>query len=99
MSASSKRALTEDASNRALRTFLTGLAIDIAVGIALVLTTVFATANGWGDLETAVLTFSIAKSVVQSICSFVLRRFLDGSVPTPLPPTPQPAPTTPDPAP
>lgn len=82
-------ALRGDAKNRALRTFLTGLAVDVAVGIALVLTSLLAKANGWGDLEWALLSFSVAKSVVQSACSYVLRRFLDPSAfPTPLPPEP-----------
>lgn len=96
MTAVDKRALTEDASNRAFRTFLQGLAIDVAVGIALALGTYFATKSSWGEVETAVLTFSIAKSFVQSLCSFIMRRFMDASrIPTPLPPTPQPAPADP----
>lgn len=93
-------ALHEDASNRALRTFLTGLVIDVSVGLALALTSMFATANGWTDFQWAILTFSLAKTVVQSAGSYFLRRFLDPSgFPTPLPPTPQPAPATDDPAP
>lgn len=93
-------ALLKDAENRALRTFLTGLAIDVAVGLALVLGSYFATADGWTDVETAVLTFSVAKSVVQSACSYVLRRFLDPSkFPTPLPPVNPGPPATEEPAP
>lgn len=85
--------LTKDANNRAVRTFITGLAIDIAVGVALVLAAYFGSANNWGDLEWAILAFSLAKSVVQAVCSFILRRFVDGSrVPTPLPPSPVPEP-------
>lgn len=92
--------LSQDAGNRALRSFLTGLAIDVAVGVALVLGAYFAKANAWGDLEWAILSFSVAKSFVQSACAFVLRRFLDpSSFPTPLPPTPQPPPATTDAAP
>jgi hypothetical protein len=79
--------LTADAKNRGVRTLLTGLAIDVAVGVALVLAAYFASANSWGDLEWAILAFSLAKSVVQAVCSFILRKFLDPSkFPTPLPP-------------
>lgn len=79
--------LANDARNRALRTFLTGLGIDVLVGIVLVLLVTFKTANGWGDIEWTILSFSVAKSFIQSAGAYVLRRFLDGSsLPTPLPP-------------
>lgn len=79
--------LTTDARNRSLRTFLTGLGIDVLVGVVLVLVTTFGTANAWGDLEWTILSFSLGKSVVQAGGAFILRRFLDASrVPTPLPP-------------
>lgn len=81
--------LKVDATNRGWRTFLQGLAIDVAVGVALVLVTVFNGADGWGDIQWAILGFSLAKSVVQAVAAFVMRRFLDeSSVPTPLPPNP-----------
>ena len=80
--------LANDARNRSKRTFLTGLAIDVSVGIALVLGTYFASADSWGSIQWIVLSFSIAKSAVQATCAFVLRRFLDPSgFPTPLPPS------------
>lgn len=79
--------LEKDARNRTVRTFITGLAVDIAVGVALVLGTFFADKNSWGEIQWAILTFSLAKSIVQAVCAYVLRRFLDQSgVPTPLPP-------------
>lgn len=79
--------LKADASNRSVRTFLTGLAIDIAVGLALVLAVTFADANAWGDLEWAIIGFSFAKSIAQAVAAYVLRQFLDPSkLPTPLPP-------------
>lgn len=88
--------LKEDASNRAWRTFLVGILLDVGVAIALTLTAFFATRNSWDDFEWAILTFSLAKSVVQSIGSYVLRRFVDpSSIPTPLPPTPQAQPAEP----
>lgn len=88
--ASTSKALLPDAKNRSLRTFLTGLAIDVATGIALVLLTYFADKNSWGTIEWAILSFSVFKSVVQALAAFILRRFLDPSkFPTPLPPDPQ----------
>lgn len=80
-------ALTNDARNRALRTFLTGLGVDVLVGIVLVLLVTFKSANGWGDIEWTILSFSVAKSFIQSAGAYILRRFLDPSgIPTPLPP-------------
>lgn len=85
--------LKKDASNRSVRTFLQGLAIDIAVGIALVLATFFVDKNSWGDIEWAILTFSLAKSAVQALAAYIMRLWLDPSrVPTPLPPDPVPEP-------
>lgn len=78
---------TADAKNRSVRTFLTGLAIDVGVGVALVLTTFFVEANAWGDLEWALLAFSLFKSAAQAVGAYILRQFLDPSkLPTPLPP-------------
>lgn len=82
-----KRALTADASNRAVRTFVVGLAVDVAVGLA---AAILAGINAVSD-KASLIAFGLllAKTFVTSICSFVLRRFLDGSgIPTPLPPAP-----------
>lgn len=88
--------LRADATNRGVRSFLTGLAIDVAVGVALVLGTFVVTADSWGTVQWAVLSFSLAKSVVQAVCAYVLRRFLDPSgIPTPLPPEPVAEPANP----
>jgi hypothetical protein len=85
--------LTADAKNRALRVFLTGLGIDVGVAVAVFITTVLADANGWGDLQWAVLGFTFVKTVLSSAGAFVLRRFVDqSSFPTPLPPAPVAAP-------
>lgn len=86
-------ALNVDAKNRALRSFIVGLAIDVCVAVVLVLMNVFGSADGWGDLDWKILGFTLAKTVLMSAGSYVLRRFADGSViPTPLPPAPVPAP-------
>lgn len=85
--------LNTDAKNRALRTFLVGIATDVAVAVALVLVNTFAKANGWGDFDWSILGFSLAKTGVTTAGSYVLRRFLDtSSLPTPLPPSPVPEP-------
>ena len=78
-------ALTNDARNRALRTFLQGLAIDLAVAVA-----AFALANVDSITDRAGLILaltSLAKTLVTTVAAYVMRRFLDGSsLPTPLPP-------------
>lgn len=77
--------LANDARNRALRTFLQGLAIDLAVAVA-----AFALANVDSITDRQGLTLAaiaLAKTLVQTVAAYVMRRFLDGSrVPTPLPP-------------
>lgn len=77
-----------DARNRALRTFLQGLAIDVLVAVATLLITVFATASSWGELQWAVIGFSLLKTVLMAIASFIMRRFLDRPGSIALPPDP-----------
>lgn len=90
---STSTALKADASNRSVRTFLQGLGIDVAVGIALVLATTVTGWTSWGDVQWAILSFSIFKSVLQAVAAYVMRRWLDKSkIPTPLPPAPVPEP-------
>jgi hypothetical protein len=87
MNMTRKQALKADAQNRSLRTFLQGLGIDIAVGVALVLVTLVGGWNSWGDVQWAILTFSLAKSVVQAVAAYIMRMWLDkSSIPTPTPP-------------
>lgn len=83
--------LNQDARNRALRTFLQGLAIDLAVAVAaLVLANVDKITDEQG---LRLFAIGLAKTVVTTIASYVMRRFLDASsIPTPLPPAPVPAP-------
>lgn len=83
----SEKQLIQDSENRGIRTFIQGVTIDIAVGVALVLTTFFASTNSWGEVEWIVLSFSVFKSVVQAIAAYIMRRWLDRSkISTPLPP-------------
>lgn len=80
-------ALTNDARNRALRTFLQGLGTDVAAALILLLLPAFTNANGWGDFEWQVLGFLVVKTVAVTALSYVMRQYLDGSaIPTPLPP-------------
>ena len=78
-------ALQNDARNRALRTFLQGLAIDLTVALAaLILANVDSITNRQGLI---LFGITAAKTVVTTVASYVMRRFLDPSaVPTPLPP-------------
>lgn len=93
MGINSLPALKGDATNRGVRSFLTGLAIDVAVAVVLVMMVTFTENNGWSTIEWVVVSFSLAKSVVQAVGAYVLRRWLDPSrLPTPLPPDPQPEP-------
>lgn len=81
--------LKVDARNRALRTFLQALGIDVGVALALVLYTTFTNAQAWGDLNWSVVGFLLSKTVIVSAASYVMRAYLDkSSVPTPLPPEP-----------
>lgn len=78
-----------DASNRAVRSFIQGLAIDVAVAVAMWAVTVVNDAAEWGDVQWAIVGFTLAKTLVQSVAAYVMRRYLDPSkVPTPLPPEP-----------
>lgn len=82
----SKAALAKDARNRALRTFLQGLAIDVAVAVAVVVYDALRT----DQPDYRLLGLSVARTVLQTAASYVMRRFADGSrLPTPLPPDPQ----------
>ena len=87
--------LSKDAGNRALRTFLQGLAVAIVLGIITWLMPVITNARGWDDLaDWRTLTFSLVQVVLTTGFAFVMRRFLDPSgIPTPLPPEPAVPPT------
>ena len=84
-------ALTQDATNRAVRSFVQGLAIDLAVAVAaLVLTNLDSITDRQG---LTLFLIAVAKTCAQTVASFVMRRFADPSpVPTPLPPAPVPEP-------
>lgn len=80
--------LTNDARNRALRTFIQGLAADVIAAVVLLVLPVFSNATGWQDIDWKVLGFLLAKTVAVTALSFVMRQYLDPSgLPTPLPPS------------
>lgn len=79
--------LAADARNRALRSFLQGLAIDLAVAVAALALTLTSSTDAWQGW--AAVGISLVRTVVQAAASYVMRRFVDPSrVPTPLPPDP-----------
>ena len=85
-----KASLTEDANNRALRSFVQGLGIDVMVAVAIL---AYAVTSNPDPIVWAALGASLARTVVQSAAAFIMRRYLDKSgIPTPLPPAPVPAP-------
>jgi hypothetical protein len=87
------KALTADAKNRALRTFLVNLATDVLSAVVLLLTPIVSNATGWQDIDWKITGFLLAKTVVASAFSYLMRTVLDKSViPTPLPPSPVPPP-------
>jgi hypothetical protein len=81
-------ALAADARNRALRTFLQGLVADVAAAVVLLVLPVVTNAQGWEDFDWRILGFLLAKTVVVTGLSYLMRTVLDrSSIPTPLPPS------------
>lgn len=77
--------LARDARNRALRTFLQGLGIDILVAVSML---VYDALND-DQPNYRLLLATAAKTVLQTIAAYLMRLKLDPSrVPTPLPPDP-----------
>lgn len=67
-----------DAKNRAFRTFIQGLGVDILVALAVYILPVLVGANGWADLvEWKIILFSLIKTVLTTAASYTMRRFVD----------------------
>ena len=67
-----------DAKNRALRTFIQGLGIDILVALVVLITPILIGANGWEDFaEWKIILFSVVKTVLTTAASYIMRRFVD----------------------
>lgn len=68
-----RRFVLADAMDRAWRTFKSGIGIDIAVGLALTLGTLLLDLQ-WTKAYWALVGTLAAKSVIQSVVSYILRR-------------------------
>ncbi len=82
------RPLAADARNRALRTFLQGLAFTIAAAVVVSLLSAVTSAASWGEFGGVLVGFAFFQSIAVSALSWVMRAVLDpaSSIPTPLPP-------------
>lgn len=69
-----------DGKNRALRTFLVGLATDVLAAVVLLLAPLVTAAQSWGDFQWGVMGFMLAKTVVATLFSYLLRTVLDGKI-------------------
>lgn len=79
--------LNDDAKNRALRTLLQQLGIDVLLAVVLLLAPLLQKANDFGDFEWKAIAFLVTKTVLATLFAWVMRRYMDGSrFPTPLPP-------------
>lgn len=79
-------ALIKDAENKAWRTFLQGIGIDIGIAVALLVAQIVAAPltawQGW-----LAIGIALARTILGAAAAYVMRRFLDpSSLPTPLPP-------------
>lgn len=70
-----------DARNRAFRTLVQGLAFDVAAALCLVLFTTFSDASGWGDIQWAILGFTLAKTFMVSGLSYLMRTVFASQMP------------------
>jgi hypothetical protein len=70
----SKKALVKSAKSRAWRSLVQGLSFDVGAASVLVLYTAISKANGWGDLEWALIGFTLFKSVSVSAFAYLMRR-------------------------
>ena len=69
------------AVKRGWQTLLQGLAIDVVVAVSLVILATLPALNSWDTLrlQIGVISFTLAKSVVQAVVSWVVRRWFDKS--------------------
>lgn len=73
--------VAQDAQDRAWRTLLQGLSFDVAAAVVLVLFTAFSSAESWGDLQWTLIGFTVAKSIVVSGLSYLMRRVFADQLP------------------
>lgn len=65
--------LKMDARNRAFRTLLQGLAFDVGAAVCLVLFTAFSSADSWGDVQWAIIAFTLTKTFIVTGLSYLMR--------------------------
>lgn len=71
--ATARRFVLADAADRAWRTFKSGVGIDIAVGLALAIAPLVSDLE-WTKAYWVILGTTAAKSVIQAVVSYVVRR-------------------------
>lgn len=81
------RSARQDAANRARRTLVQGLAIDVAVAVAAVLLAWLPDADLASREAWVIVGVSVAKSALTAVASWVMRLKLDGRGLTPGDPT------------
>lgn len=69
------------AARRGWQTLAQGLAVDVAVALAIVVAAYLPALGTWQDARLAwgVVSFALAKSVVQAVVAWVIRRWFDQS--------------------
>lgn len=72
--------IQKDARNRAIRTFLQGLAVDVAAALALVVFPVFNNAQSFNEVDWKVLAFLLTKTAAISALSYLMRTVFDRKV-------------------
>lgn len=66
----------QDARNRALRTWVQGLALDVAAGASVALAAAVLTGVEWTRVYWVALGLGVAKSCVQAVVSYLARKFV-----------------------
>lgn len=68
--------IESDARNRAFRTWIQGLALDVAAGAAVALAAAIAGGIEWTRVYWVTLGLVVAKSCVQAVVSYFARKFV-----------------------
>ena len=73
--------LPQVAVRRGIQSAVQGLAIDVAVAVALVILASLPQATDWAvvQAQAPIMALMVAKSIVQAVAAWVIRRFADQS--------------------